>query len=32
MHLISIRKLRDDAVQYPAVKQVVEAWKNDPYF
>ncbi|MBE9159626.1 type II toxin-antitoxin system HigB family toxin [Nodosilinea sp. LEGE 06152] len=26
MHLISIRKLRNDVAKYPDVKQVVEAW------
>ncbi len=26
MHLISIRKLRDDTAKYPDTKQVIEAW------
>ncbi|MDB9312367.1 type II toxin-antitoxin system HigB family toxin [Spirulina sp. CS-785/01] len=26
MHLISIRKLRDDAAMYPDLSQVIEAW------
>jgi mRNA interferase HigB len=26
MHLISIRKLRDDAAMYPSIGKVIEAW------
>lgn len=26
MHLISIRKLRDDAAMYPDISQVIETW------
>lgn len=26
MHLISIRKLRDDAATYPDIAQAIEAW------